>query len=73
MSTLREEAERAMREEAEPYDCIGIEKAVSVAVALVEGERAAWGHSRCCMCKVGRRDPGCAPLPGEETKEGGNG
>mgnify|MGYP001594391956 CR=1 FL=1 len=39
MSTLREEAERAMREEAEPYDCIGIEKAVSIAVALVERER----------------------------------
>ena len=76
--SLREEAERAMREEAEPYDCIGIEKAVSVAVALVERERREWGHVAMCECEgaayvddclyPATHDKRCAPLPGEETR-----
>ena len=67
MSTLREEVERAMREEAssEDSDCIWIENAVAVAVALIESERLkerqraakiARLHNVCSVTSHGRPD-----------------
>ena len=71
MSTLREEVERAMREKLVSWERedetvqMWLSDAVSVAVALVEGERRERGHVYGCHCcgqfLTGRRqDSRCA-------------